>query len=215
MADTCNAPGNRTCPPKPCWGRTGAAANRCKRSVLALPSREEVKRDASPTPPCRRPILNPTTSRGAPLQKNCLIPAPSDASFLPQSRRRGCSSVGRALPCQGRCREFEPRHPLHSLKADRRTIQQITCNRLESPVPDERHYFLARRFSPGPAVYLLLDLRQLLRQVVNNLPDLKSETCTFLWSSPATAQRFKQTPTKAIQINHCPTIRLYTCSTRS
>ena len=24
----------------------------------------------------------------------------------------GCSSVGRALPCQGRCREFESRHPL-------------------------------------------------------------------------------------------------------
>ena len=23
-----------------------------------------------------------------------------------------CSSVGRALPCQGRCREFESRHPL-------------------------------------------------------------------------------------------------------
>ena len=30
-----------------------------------------------------------------------------------QSTRRGCSSVGRALPCQGRCREFESRHPLH------------------------------------------------------------------------------------------------------
>ena len=28
----------------------------------------------------------------------------------------GCSSVGRARPSQGRCREFESRHPLHSLR---------------------------------------------------------------------------------------------------
>ena len=27
-----------------------------------------------------------------------------------------CSSVGRALPCQGRCREFEPLHSLHFIK---------------------------------------------------------------------------------------------------
>lgn len=26
----------------------------------------------------------------------------------------GCSSAGRALPCQGKCREFEPLRPLSS-----------------------------------------------------------------------------------------------------
>ena len=30
----------------------------------------------------------------------------------------GCSSVGRALPCQGRCRVFESRHPLHSTQCE-------------------------------------------------------------------------------------------------
>ena len=31
----------------------------------------------------------------------------------PRAASRGSSSAGRALPCQGRCREFESRLPLH------------------------------------------------------------------------------------------------------
>ena len=36
---------------------------------------------------------------------------------------RGCSSVGRALPCQGRCREFESRHPLSPARSSRATAR--------------------------------------------------------------------------------------------
>ena len=35
-----------------------------------------------------------------------------------QHVRRGCSSSGRAPPCQGGGSEFEPRHPLHKKKTD-------------------------------------------------------------------------------------------------
>ena len=34
----------------------------------------------------------------------------------PTAPTRGCSSVGRARPSQGRCREFESRHPLHEFQ---------------------------------------------------------------------------------------------------
>src|SRR5580658_7449586 len=37
----------------------------------------------------------------------------------------GCSSVGRALPCQGRCREFESRHPLSPARPSRATARRL------------------------------------------------------------------------------------------
>src|SRR5205814_8657826 len=44
------------------------------------------------------------------------------------SQNCGCSSVGRAPPCQGGRREFEPRHPLQpSLGAQRKTKAGDPC----------------------------------------------------------------------------------------
>jgi ribosomal protein L11 methyltransferase len=39
------------------------------------------------------------------------------------SQNCGCSSVGRAPPCQGGCREFEPRHPLFPVYLWRKTAE--------------------------------------------------------------------------------------------
>jgi hypothetical protein len=39
---------------------------------------------------------------------------------------RGCSSVGRAPPCQGGCREFESHHPLWS-------IRELKFEKLDEP----------------------------------------------------------------------------------
>ena len=39
---------------------------------------------------------------------------------------RGCSSVGRARPCQGRGRRFEPGHPLHASIAQ--LVERLICN---------------------------------------------------------------------------------------
>ena len=44
----------------------------------------------------------------------CHRAATDELACAPTGRRScGCSSVGRARPSQGRCREFESRHPLH------------------------------------------------------------------------------------------------------
>ena len=48
---------------------------------------------------------------GVRSRKKCCGTGASD--YVSELCIRGCSSVGRALPCQGRCRAFESRHPLH------------------------------------------------------------------------------------------------------
>src|SRR5678815_812465 len=72
-----------------------------------------------------RMLLNPewrrTSGRGGiflreqaatPRKNFHLRPRMAASTFAPL--HRGCSSVGRALPCQGSCREFESRHPLQA-----------------------------------------------------------------------------------------------------
>ena len=55
---------------------------------------------------------------------------PSPAS----GRHCGCSSVGRARPSQGRCREFESRHPLHArLPPAPPTVPQLAALHLPEP----------------------------------------------------------------------------------
>src|SRR5690606_10273918 len=51
--------------------------------------------------------------RGGYLYRRGLGSGPAAFSY------RGSRSAGRALPCQGRCREFESRLPLHVLRARR------------------------------------------------------------------------------------------------
>src|SRR5215472_16467966 len=57
------------------------------------------------------PDLDSTILRIRRQLKGCV--ARSAGHYCP-SQNCGCSSVGRAPPCQGGRREFEPRHPLPS-----------------------------------------------------------------------------------------------------
>ena len=56
--------------------------------------------------PFKIPGRHPTAIR----QKTAC--GPKRGLLVSRPLKRGCSSVGRALPCQGRCREFESCHPL-------------------------------------------------------------------------------------------------------
>ena len=72
-------------------------------------------------PPPHRPVLG---RQREPKRPDARADRPARRPRVPHPRRRpgicapadcGCSSVGRARPSQGRCREFESRHPLRVL----------------------------------------------------------------------------------------------------
>lgn len=63
----------------------------------------------------------------------------SDFSSRSQTVKCGCSSVGRALPCQGSCREFESRHPLHFLKWQGHIAETSDCFQVVNHKKHERH----------------------------------------------------------------------------
>ena len=69
-------------------------------------------------PPPHRPVLgrhvSPKRPTLAPIEPASQGRVTSPPSAHP-GPTRGCSSVGRARPSQGRCREFESRHPLHGI----------------------------------------------------------------------------------------------------
>src|SRR5207302_8003482 len=46
------------------------------------------------------------------LREQLKVASGESLDIIIRSYKRGCSSVGRAPPCQGGRREFEPRHPL-------------------------------------------------------------------------------------------------------
>ena len=68
-------------------------------------------------PPAHRPLLgrhvSPKRSRPAPACGRAGPVTVCQHRPAVPGRHCGCSSVGRARPSQGRCREFESRHPLH------------------------------------------------------------------------------------------------------
>jgi putative endonuclease len=89
------------------------------------------------------------------------------------SQNCGCSSVGRAPPCQGGRREFEPRHPLQpSLGAERKSRAGASAGRPNAPSYGWQAslvmyyvYLLKSRFCPTqPYIGSTCDLRQRLKQ---------------------------------------------------
>ena len=66
--------------------------------------------------PCSIAVTEPSGSPREPQKSSC---KPSALFLISRPFQRGCSSVGRALPCQGRCREFESLRPLQFLQRDR------------------------------------------------------------------------------------------------
>ena len=80
------------------------------------------------------------------------LPAATDRASMcadPLAGSCGCSSVGRARPSQGRCREFESRHPLHSSSLDRPAPLRASLLRLTAPLVRARACRTVARDVPG------------------------------------------------------------------
>src|SRR5215510_11270752 len=76
------------------------------------------------------------------------------------SQNCGCSSVGRAPPCQGGRREFEPRHPLQpSLGAERKSKRRVAGQLVMYYL----HLLKSRSRPTHPYIGSTCDLRQRLK----------------------------------------------------
>ena len=107
-------------------------------------------------PPAHRPLVRRRPrARAAPTARAARrsIAAPSARS----GASCGCSSVGRARPSQGRCREFESRHPLRLRHASAQPVRLGRSREFESPgrckptAPQTRRGFEVRSgaYDPG------------------------------------------------------------------
>ena len=139
-------------------------------------------------PPAHRPLVRrhrlrrsiPALSSVRPQRSGSIWPAVS-------GRHCGCSSVGRARPSQGRCREFESRHPLHV------RLPQARPERWPSPHsrPAEcrsrtarRRAAACRRTSGGPPTFPARGMSLTHRSSDRSPPPRspgwgRSETCDF------------------------------------
>ena len=90
--------------------------------------------------------------------------------------KRGSSSVGRAQPCQGWGREFEPRLPLQK---QMKSAEMLTLN-YEKISPDGVQLYVSRPCAQGRLFYFThnsLGHRHLKQQGSENLPTLVELTC--------------------------------------